>query len=134
MTYASDVDRFWSKVKKTDGCWEWQGFIQTNGYARFWLNGRTVFVHRFAYELEVSPIAERLQVDHLCRNRRCCNPAHLEAVTGRENNNRSTSPSSHNARKTHCPAGHEYTEANTYRDKKNRRTCITCRDGRAARR
>jgi hypothetical protein len=68
-----------------------------------------------------------LQVDHLCKNRACVNLAHLEAVTGQENNQRSGSPSALNAVKTHCVNGHEYTEANTYRDKIGRRSCQICR-------
>lgn len=86
-----------------------------------------VLAHRYAYELLVGPIPEGLHIDHLCRVRLCVNPAHLEAVTCHENNRRSTSPTAVNAKKTHCPRGHEYTEENTYfAPPDGRRMCKPC--------
>ena len=79
-----------------------------------------------AYIYAVGEIPDGLSIDHLCRNRRCCNPAHLEAVTNRENLLRGpTTQASRNAVKTHCINGHEFTEANTYY-RKDGRTCRTC--------
>lgn len=103
-------ERFWSMVIRDPDseCWFWTAHIQRNGYARFQGNeiGVTVLAHRFAYELLVGPIQEGLQLDHLCRNRHCVNPAHLEPVTCRENLIRGVGFAARNAAKTHCKRGH----------------------------
>lgn len=126
--------RFWSMVDKTvDGCWLWTGGISANtGYANFWFGGRTVSAHRWAYERFVGPIPRGLHLDHVrdrgCGHRHCVNPAHLEAVTQRENNLRADGLAADNARKTHCRHGHPFDEANTYVDRRGRRNCRICRD------
>jgi hypothetical protein len=82
--------------------------------------------HRVAYEIYRGPIPEGLVLDHLCRNRQCVNPSHLEAVENRTNILRGTGFAAHHARKSHCPQGHEYGTENTYLDKGGMRHCRAC--------
>lgn len=125
---ASEVEeRFWAKVVRdpeTD-CWLWTASTD-NGYGRFWVAGRLVLAHRFAYELLVGPIPEGLELDHLCRVRHCVNPAHMEPVTQRVNILRGVGFSAKNAAKTHCKRGHALDEANTYRRGDGKRHCRAC--------
>ncbi|MGV7251879.1 HNH endonuclease signature motif containing protein [Mycobacterium kansasii] len=101
-------------------CWFWQGAVQSKGYGSVGHQGRVWSTHRLAYELLIGPIPDGLQIDHLCRNRRCCNPAHLEPVTGRVNVLRAV-------RKATCARGHEYTPENTLLKKGGtQRNCRTC--------
>lgn len=109
------------------GCWEWSGRIDRGGYGTFSVRGRKTLAHRSAYELMFEPIPAGKHLDHLCRNRRCCNPLHLEPVSCRENLLRGDTFQARNAAKTHCPAGHEYTPDNTYLYPDGRRRCIACR-------
>ena len=116
--------RFWTKVRKGDGCWEWTAGQSKAGYGLFWLDGGMRSAHRVAYELEHGPIPDGLQIDHLCRNRLCVRASHMEAVTQRENVRRGEG-GRHHAVKTHCPQGHAYDAENTY-VKNGRRNCRTC--------
>jgi hypothetical protein len=96
----------------------WLGATNGNGYGVTSRGGRgtRVYVHRLAWELERGPIPDGLEIDHLCEVRGCVNVRHMALVTHRENNRRSRFvPSTMNANKTHCPAGHPYDDANTYR-------------------
>jgi hypothetical protein len=111
------------------GCWIWRGWKNPEGYGSTTVARRTRLAHRAMYELLVGPIPEGLQIDHLCRTRDCVNPDHLEPVTARENTLRSNAPTAKNARKTHCPKGHPYDEANTYvwkRKGNTHRRCKAC--------
>src|SRR6266849_5089721 len=101
-------ERFWAKVHKTDTCWEWTGALW-RGYGYF----RTWIAHRVAYELLVGPIPPEKQVDHLCRNRGCVNPEHMELVTSYENILRGEGPTAANKRKLVCSNGHPFTPENT---------------------
>jgi hypothetical protein len=122
-------ERFWAKVEKTGGCWWWRGALFPNGYGSFKefpRPGICHLPHRFAYERLVGPIPEGLDLDHLCRNRTCVNPAHLEPVTRRENLLRGdTIPARKNAQ-THCIHGHPFDKANTYIAPNGTRHCRTC--------
>jgi hypothetical protein len=104
------------------GCWIWIGARTSRGYGSVGVRGRAVSTHRLAYQLLVGPIAEGLQIDHLCLVKACCNPSHLEAVTPRENVRRWTSTI------THCPQGHAYDATNTFL-KRGSRQCRVCTRG-----
>jgi len=122
------ASRITSKVRYTDtGCWEWTGWRKSDGYAL--LNDRTYGnrrAHRVAYETFVGPIPDGLHLDHLCRNRSCVNPAHLEPVTARENLRRGNGWAGRNARVTACPQGHDYDDVNTRRGRGGARSCREC--------
>ena len=124
------AERFWPKVNRVEeGCWEWRGARAGTGYGAIWVDGRGRPAHRVAYELEVGPIPDGLQLDHLCCNPACVRPDHLEPVTQAENIRRGNG-GKHWAEKTHCPQGHPYDEANTFVNGKGRRECRTCRNER----
>lgn len=119
-------DRFWKRVDKTGVCWLWIGG-KANGYGVFSAGGhKNTYAHRVAYELTWGRIPDGLTIDHLCRNPACVNPTHLQAVSMGENVLRGTSPWAENARKTDCPQGHPYDEANTYVNYKGSRVCRKC--------
>jgi hypothetical protein len=103
---VSAEERFWAKVDKSGDCWLWTAGQTSNGYGTFWVDGRNVRPHRWLYELQVGPIPDGWQIDHLCRTPLCVNPAHLEPVTALVNTLRGYSPAALNARKTHCQNGH----------------------------
>ena len=110
-------------------CWEWQLALDKDGYGRFKIHKKGHRAHRVAYEIYVGPIPETMVIDHLCRNKKCCNPLHLETVTTQENIQRGELTIREKS-KTHCPQGHPYDEENTHfhLSKKGTiwRTCRAC--------
>lgn len=127
-TRETTLGSFWKRVDTTGICWEWNGYILANGYGQIASRVRptdsgTRLAHRVAWELLVGTIGDGLVLDHLCRNRRCVNPDHLQPVSQPENVARGL----HGALRTHCTYGHELTPENTRYDRKaNCRRCRTC--------
>lgn len=121
------------EVKGPDDCWLWQGpSFETHGnrYGALYepkgtRRGRQVIAHRRAFELFCDDAIEGMVIDHVCRNGLCVNPAHLEAVTNRENILRGEGACAQNARKTHCLRGHPLRGANL-RMRRGRRICVEC--------
>lgn len=122
--------RFWNKIAKTDSCWIWEAAISGIGYGTFWSGTAYVKAHRFSYELVNGPIPEGLYLDHLCKCKLCVNPAHLEAVTFRENLMRGDSPPAINNRKDLCHLGHPLSGDNVS-VRSNGRMCLICERARS---
>jgi hypothetical protein len=123
------LERFCSKIEITPNCWIWKAQKNLNGYGRFRVctSISQFFAHRLSYIIHRGEIADGLQIDHLCRNRACVNPWHMEVVTGRTNTLRSFNIAAINARKTHCKNGHPFDQENTYRERKTgNRRCRIC--------
>ncbi len=119
------LKRFFSKVEKRGECWEWTGTLNESGYGIINIDGRMYRAHRLMWVWRRGPIPEGLVIDHLCRNRSCVNPAHMEVVTHRVNILRGNGASARQARKTHCVRGHEFTTENTLIYRAGRR-CRAC--------
>lgn len=128
------LDRY---TQRTETCWNWVGTKYSTGYGKIGMpmaNGvyvgghKEVPAHRAMYERYVGPIPKGLDLDHLCRNRACVNPAHLEPVTRSVNLRRGAGVRGIDERETHCPQGHEFTPANTYiwAKEPTKKRCKTC--------
>ncbi|WP_374453780.1 HNH endonuclease signature motif containing protein [Phenylobacterium sp.] len=111
-----------SVVEADSGCLEWTGALNKKGYGITWLSKSSgnLRVHRVAYVAAKGEIPRGLVIDHLCRNRRCCNPEHMEVVTLSENSRRSA--------QTFCRRGHPLTGRNAVPDPRGGRSCRECRN------
>lgn len=121
------MEKLLKYIDKTKTCWIWTGRLNHNGYSKIHYNGKHTNAHRVVYELLVGKIPEGLEIDHLCRNRACVNPKHLEPVTHIENIARATK---HLKRKQFCKNGHPFSPENTApRNHKGKdwRICKLCR-------
>lgn len=126
---ANEIARFSRKytVDTATGCWEWTGGDDGKGYGQFYRQGGIkVRAHRESFQHYCGEIPEAHVIDHLCRNHGCVNPAHLEAVTQRENVMRGEGVCAGYAKRTHCPNGHELIADNLTPWESGRRRCLTC--------
>lgn len=130
----NEQDRFESFIayEPNTGCWLWTGCLnKPNGYGLFSRTGKARQVaHVYSYELHVGRVPEGLELDHRCRMRCCVNPTHLEPVTHKVNVLRGDTFQAKNARKTRCPAGHEYAGSNLFEQmtrKGLQRICRACK-------
>lgn len=108
-------------------CWQWTGtFNKSTGYGILSQSGQTQYCHQISYREFVKEIPDGLEIDHLCRNRACCSPIHLEAVPPAINNLRGEGNAAKNARKTHCKTGHLLSGDNLFIDNQGHRQCRAC--------
>lgn len=123
---AAKVEHYLDKTSSPDGCWIWTRSTSGGGYGHMGWDGKVVRVHR-AYVKDLGwDVPDGMHLDHLCRNRVCCNPDHLEVVTPLENARRGIGLGKRVNPVTHCPRGHEYDEANTYHNPSGSRACRAC--------
>lgn len=128
------TEHFLSQIKLVSDCWWWTGAYTPNGYGKFYTgrneNKKRIFVgaHRYSYQIFKGSIPEGLVLDHLCRNKRCVNPRHLEPVTTKENVARGATPTSF------CPKGHAYEGYNLYILPNGYKQCRDCNNDRHRRR
>lgn len=130
------VTEFLAVKRKKRDCWEWPRFVNKQGYGVVYprLSNRTEYVyvnvHRYLYLMLVGDVPEGWDVDHLCRNRRCANPSHLEAVPVGVNIRRGTNPAAQNARRSECRSGHPLdgpdADLSVYWVEHGRRVCRIC--------
>ncbi len=125
------LERFWEKVyiDKPSSCWKWIAGCTEKGYGHFNIAYKeNAKAHKFAFELFFGEVPIGLELDHLCRNRNCINPFHLEIVTHQENMRRGhfVGTGLHNRIKTHCLKGHPYNIENTYINPAGKRNCRIC--------
>ena len=121
-------ERALEKIDKAGGCgcWIWTGSVERRGYGRIRDGKKQRMAHRVVYETLVGPLSEDMVIDHLCRNPRCVRPDHLEPVPNKVNVLRGVGITATQKRRTHCPAGHEYTAENTRVSPDGKRNCRAC--------
>lgn len=131
-------EKFWARVAKSDGCWEWQGRRHGRGYG---VTGHGIFTHRLSWEVHNGPIPDGLYVLHRCDNRICVRPDHLFLGTALDNARDAMAKDRHcsgvrhaNGRKTHCKNGHAFDESNTRPRRNGHRDCRACSADRGVRR
>jgi HNH endonuclease len=126
--------RFFAKVDKSDDCWVWTGARWSRGYGQLRGDGRRLLAHRVAWQLVNGPIPDGLQVCHRCDNPPCVRPDHLflgsASINALDRDNKGRNGQ---AAKAYCPAGHEYSDANTYRNRNGHRRCRACHRASVAR-
>lgn len=128
MRQAQTFQRFCKKFEVTQSCWNWRAGKTRDGYGRFRVVNRMVLAHRLSYEIHRGFIPAGLEIDHLCRNRACVNPWHLEPVFHQQNVLRGVNPMAQYARRKECVRGHEYDSANTYWRGRERVCRACCRE------
>jgi len=133
LAFARDVWLTAQLAWGGDECWDWPWSKNSEGYALLRYEGRVQRAHRVLYAKLIGPIDDGLELDHLCRNRGCVNPWHLQPVTRKENILRGEGMGARFARRSHCKHGHELTDANIYRYKGSR-MCRTCHNERTRQR
>ncbi len=135
MSWSGLPDSLESRIipEPNSGCWIWLGALRSSRsqYGSCWFEGKQHATHILIYKLLKGEIPKKLQQDHLCRVRCCCNPDHLEPVTAQINILRGEGLAAINARKTHCPQGHTLISDNLVNLKTGERCCRTCTNDRA---
>ena len=131
-TKTIPYERFLQNIRiLKNGCWKWTACTMACGYGQFWDGEKHVLAHRWSYQFHIGKIPSGKEMDHLCRNRPCVNPYHLEPVTSRENTIRGNA--GHHRREeakliTKCPKGHPYSKENTFIRKTKYGVCRICRE------
>lgn len=120
------MSSFWSKVRKTRGCWHWEGACTHDGYGRFKTGGHEVQAARWAYEHEHGTLGPGFVLRRTCGTPGCVRPSHMEPITEHDRQPHTTGPAAENAAKAHCDHGHVLSGENLYVDPDGKRKCRTC--------